>query len=195
MLRRKFGGSTLTIAHKSNKGDGDRGLRGSSAFEAGFDTVLEIQEHRKDALTHTHTIKLCVKKQKSGEDGQTFYMQSRFVDTPEGSSLVLDPVSEDIGRAALDAKTDDRTLTPDMVDNVLLGITDGGHVSTDRLVEALSKRLPSKRESAIRKALERGVKDGQYDKFKAGHGRWALPEMIAQDVEAPTPFPVSKVFA
>jgi hypothetical protein len=178
VLREKLGGATLTIAHKSNKSGDDRGLRGSSAFEAGFDTVLEIREHRKDELTGTHTIALIVKKQKSGEDGQTYYLQSDTIELPDGTrSLALIPVSEDVGRAALDAKPDSRKLTPDVVDNVLLGITDGGNVSTDRLIEALSKRL-DKSPEAVRKALDRGAKSGELIKFKAGRGRWALPEII-----------------
>jgi hypothetical protein len=180
VLREKLGGATLTIAHKSNKGDGDRGLRGSSAFEAGFDTVLEIREHRKDELTGTHTIALTVKKLKSGEDGQTFYLQSQFVKTPDGESLVLIGVSELVGRAALDAKQDDRKITADLIEDVLFGITDGGHVGTSRLIEALTART-RRSKSGIEKALERGLDTGEFARFKAGRGRWVLPEISAID--------------
>lgn len=180
-LRYVLGGSTLTVAHKSNKGDSDRGVRGSSAFESGFDTVLEIRRHAKDELTHDHTLELVVKKQKSGEDGQTYYLQSRFVGLPDGgSSLVLDPIDKDCAIAALTAKADNKTCDAGMVETALLGMTDGGYVSSDKLIKTLAKRL-DKSETAIQKALSRGLETGELTKFKSGRGQWSLPEIVALD--------------
>jgi hypothetical protein len=184
-IRERLGGSTLTVAHKSNKGDLDRGVRGSSAFEAGFDTVLEIRQHHKDEMTKMHTICVVVKKQKAGEDGACHYLQTRFIDNMEdgASSLVLVTVAEEVGKASLEQKPDGKKVTADLVETVLLGVTDGGYVSRAKLVEVLAKRL-DKSTSAVEKALERGVKSGELQKFVIGHGKWSLPEIVAADANS-----------
>jgi hypothetical protein len=81
-IRKALGCSTVTIHHMGK--DATKGARGSSAFYAGFDTVIFIDKAEKDAGT-----------------GTVFYLQARTVATPNGPSLALFPAAQDdLKRAA-----------------------------------------------------------------------------------------------
>jgi hypothetical protein len=79
------------VAHTGK--DRDRGLRGSSGFFAGFDTILAMNT-TQDAETLLHTAKLTVEKQKDGVSGMSYWFASREVTLIAASadckSLVLD---------------------------------------------------------------------------------------------------------
>lgn len=92
-IRAALGCSTLTVHHMGK--DVDKGPRGSSAFFAGFDTVLIIEKAAKDEATGSYFLTVRVDKQKDGEDGQEFILHARKVETPNGDSLALFPAAED----------------------------------------------------------------------------------------------------
>ena len=92
-IRGALGCSTLTIHHMGK--NLENGPRGSSAFYAGFDTVIMIDKAAKDEATGTYFLTVRVDKQKDGEDGQIFYLHARKVETPNGTSLALYPAAED----------------------------------------------------------------------------------------------------
>lgn len=97
-IRQHLECTTLTIHHMGK--NSEKGARGSSAFYAGFDTVLVIDKAVKDKETGDYFISLHVDKQKSGEDGQVFNLRSQRVSTQDGTSLVLRPITDDEARRA-----------------------------------------------------------------------------------------------
>jgi len=97
-IRRALGGSTLTVHHMGK--NLDKGARGSSAFYAGFDTVIVIDKAVKDETSGDYFLTVRVDKQKDGEDGQEFHLRAQTVLTPDGPSLVLEPASEDEAKRA-----------------------------------------------------------------------------------------------
>jgi hypothetical protein len=180
-VRERVGGTTLTVAHM---GYAMEHGRGSTAFEAGFDTVLYITEHHKNEDDGIHTICILVKKQKAGDDGAKFWLQSKLVTTDIGTSLALVPVSEEIGQAALQAKQTGR-ITPDIVDTAMIG--NGGHISTAALAKTIGQRT-GKPTDTVRKFLDRSKTKPEFAKFvieTASGTRWALPELIAAEAWQP----------
>lgn len=82
-LRHETGASvTISVGHFGK--DVDRGERGSSAFQASYDTILWVRKHHFDNETNVHTIELWLRKQKDGEDNKLYYMQSKKVTIPDG---------------------------------------------------------------------------------------------------------------
>ena len=79
-----FGCSVLAIHHTGK--DDARGARGSSAFHAGFDTVLEVKAHRA-----TKAVEVWVRKHKDAEEKETpFCFEGKTV----GNSLVFQPIDK-----------------------------------------------------------------------------------------------------
>jgi hypothetical protein len=149
-------------------------------------TILWVDRCVKDPDTGVHTIQILVRKQKDGEDGQRYYMQSRKVSTPHGDSLVLVPCSEDVAKGALSSKTS-KPLGPEDVRAALRNLCrGGGHVTTTRLVKELDQLLPGKAEGTIRNALNAQNKPGmRFHEFvygAPGDGNWSLllKDMAAQ---------------
>lgn len=171
-IRKQVGGTSLTIGHMSHKSD-DQDERGSSAFPAGFDTILWITNHQKDDETGVHTIALLVRKQKSIDDGQKYYLQSKVVVTPNGPSIVLVPCTEEQAREAR-SKKGKITVTAEMVD-AALKFASGGHMTTAclaRKVLELHSNLGITEET-IRKTLTR-QRDGRFAQFRHDTG-WVKP--------------------
>lgn len=76
-----FSCSVIAIGHTGK--DGERGHRGSSAFQAGFDTVLEVKAHRA-----TKVVAVWARKHKDAEEPETpWTFEGKLV----GPSLVFFP--------------------------------------------------------------------------------------------------------
>jgi hypothetical protein len=158
-IREQFGGgATLTIGHKGK--DQERGLRGSSAFTAGFDTVIDIIRHIKNEDSHLHTIEIKVENQKDGESGARYFLQSRRIETPDGLSLALTPCDEkDVIDALTEAK--EPTLTAAMVEEVLhQELAGGGHIGTGQLKHQIATRF-NRTEKSVHSALMANKAEGQ----------------------------------
>jgi len=83
-LVRVFGCAVLMIHHKSDK-VGAAEVRGSSAFQAGFDTLLSV-----DAVRSLKTVKVHVRKHKDAAERETpFTFQGHVV----AGSLVFEPIT------------------------------------------------------------------------------------------------------
>lgn len=185
-MRKELGGTTLTIGHMGK--DVTKGGRGSNAFYGGYDTEIHIIEHVHDTLTDVHTICVKLQKQKAGRGGMTYWLQSRLEGTPEGGdSLVLFPVSATEAQTAIkDVRQSNHSKVVKLtlaehVESVLFGMTDGGYVSTDRLIKALVERTGRTHEG-LKTSLKTGAKDGgDLQKFKVETGKWSLPEIIAAE--------------
>lgn len=80
-----FGCSVIAIHHTGK--DESRGARGSSAFYAGFDTVLEVKAHRA-----TKAVEVWVRKHKDAEERE---MPWTFEGRAVGDSLVFFPTSKE----------------------------------------------------------------------------------------------------
>ena len=89
-------GCSVLVLHHSGKDDA-RGARGSSAFQAGFDTVLEARAHKR-----TKAVAVYVVKQKDAEEKEAPWT---FEGKEVGSSLVFFPTSA-AEHHALTAKDD-----------------------------------------------------------------------------------------
>jgi hypothetical protein len=174
-IRKQTGGTSLTIGHMSHKSN-DRDERGSSAFPAGYDTILWIADHHKDEETGTHTLRIRVRKQKSIEDGAEFYLQSKLVGTPAGHSLVLGPLTEDAYRQAL-ARKDKITIAEEMVEAALKELaTPGIIIGTIALARKIRELNPDpvSSEETVRKTLSR-QRSKRFAKFAAEPSGWTLP--------------------
>ena len=171
-IRKQVGGTSLTIGHMSHKSD-DQDERGSSAFPAGFDTILWITHHHKDDETGVHTIVLLVRKQKSIDDGQRYYLQSKVIVTPNGPSIVLVQCSEEQAREAR-SKKGKISVTAEIVHEALK-LASGGHMTTAGLARKILDLHPNLgiTEDTIRKTLSR-QRDGRFAQFKHENG-WVKP--------------------
>jgi hypothetical protein len=166
-LREETGAAvSVTIGHFGK--DHSRGERGSSHFRASFDTVIWITNHKKDDAG-VHTIEIEVQKQKDGEDGQKYWLQTRRVETPDGDSLVLQPLTED---EAAEVLSDKRKVSKDDVAVALSELCrGGGHVSKRQLARHLESRFGMST-SGVEKALDRGLKNGTLSQF-CRDGKWS----------------------
>jgi hypothetical protein len=167
-IKDRIGGTSLTIAHTGK--DPSRGLRGSSGYFAGFDTVLFLNTTR-DPDTYLHTLDLEVEKQKDGISGKHYYFQSREVEIPDGKSLVLDSVDDDIGKKDL-RKT--RKMVSDDVWCAINALAPNGSTLTLRQIankiSATAGISVDGVEKNLRLAKERGEEGGHdpYKQFRDG---------------------------
>jgi hypothetical protein len=171
-LRHETGASvTISVGHFGK--DVDRGERGSSAFQASYDTILWVRKHHFDNETNVHTIELWLRKQKDGEDNKLYYMQSKKVAIPDGESMVLVPIT---ASEAQDIFSDKKPLSVEDVFCVLRELCrDDGRVTKRQLAEALARKR-NVGTSAIEKALDKGKGQDNW-KFKPFYhdGKWGLP--------------------
>ena len=183
-IREALGGSTLTIHHMGK--DREKGARGSSAFYAGFDTVIEIDSVTEDEKTGEFFLTAHVDKQKDGEEDQKFYLRTRKIETPDGPSLVLEVASEDdakrasgksvgLRRTDVGAALKVRGAYPGGA-NEWNG-TSGGidtrnlarEIARTRAVAADTGREPSAKEiDGIVAQLNTGVRNGSFDAYILG---------------------------
>jgi hypothetical protein len=80
-LREQFG-CTVVAVHHTGKDDG-RGARGSSAWDADFDSRIETRRPSMEALT----VEVRVRKHKNAADGQRWHFEGKHI----GGSLVFFP--------------------------------------------------------------------------------------------------------
>lgn len=80
----EFGCTVIAVHHKSDK-HGSSDVRGSSAFQAGFDTVLQVERNK---ATKTASVKV-TKHKDAPERPEPWTFKMRNV----GLSLVADPTS------------------------------------------------------------------------------------------------------
>jgi hypothetical protein len=157
--------------------DPTRGERGSTGFPAGFDTIIWIEDCKKDEETGVHTIQVWVRKQKDSDDGQRVWLQSQKIDTPNGDSLVLVPVDPEEGQDALsDSKKAKALDTPD-VEIALRTLVPDGVTPQPELVAHIMKAT-GRNEKTIRNTLNLHKKPGgKFHKFIHKDGMWGLPIM------------------
>lgn len=89
-LVEEFGCTVIAVHHASDKAEG-KGSRGSSAFFAGFDTVLEVVAHKP-----TKAVAIWVKKQKDVEER---FLPFTFEGRVLGPSLVFEATTIDQHKA------------------------------------------------------------------------------------------------
>ena len=132
------------------------------------------KKHCKDEDTGIHTIQLWVRKQKDGEDGAFYHLQSKPVQTPDGDSMVLVPIDESDARDLLEGK---RQLSKSDVECALKELCrDGGHVNKRTLATHLANRLQIS-VSGVEKALDRKFKTSEF----YNDGRWRLRVFLDGD--------------
>lgn len=173
-----FGCCVLAIHHTGK--DDTRGGRGSSAFHAGFDTVIDVKANRE-----TKAVEVWVRKHKDAEERETpFTFEGRVV----GPSLVFFPTNSEKHRA-LTEKIDD--LDPRLVGAALQGLDaygDEAGVTTRVLASALLPQIENETVEAREAAVGNfGRKLGACSKkslraYCTVHGngiRWHLPARAA----------------
>lgn len=182
-LVERFGCAVMVIHHKSDK-IGASPVRGSSAFVANFDTVLEVTAHRQ-----TKRVELRVRKHKDAEERlEPFTLVGHAI----AGSLVFDPTSAGDHR---DATAHGDQFSRKAVGAALQALAAIGREAakpTSMLAELLIPRLDNEDDAARKRAVGNGRKQlsklakpgGPLQAYKvyAGNGRdllWCLPEQIA----------------
>jgi len=184
-VRERIGGSSLTIGHMG--WDGER-ERGSSAFRGGFDTILWIDKMKRNLDTGEHVISLLIRKQKDDEDGQRYYMRAIKVQTPEGDSLVLEPMTKQDGLAAFaetkiqTSKTNPATVEAAMREIRPLGGTAGTREIAQKIAEMSDQKL-----NTVETYLSRNRGPGdKFEKYVFGDPReakWCIPGQHLEGTE------------
>ena len=136
----KTGATVLLITHTGK--DKNKGIRGSSAFYAGVDTVLTV-DRQVDSLN----LRMKVTKQKDGEDGAIFNFAMK-------KANVVAPLTGEI-IPTLRALSSASTLSA--ATQIQLLLRDGTPRSTSEITSALQSVTPLHR-TAIRKAISRVVR-------------------------------------
>ena len=177
-LKAEFGSTVLTVAHEGK--DGERGLRGSSAFGGGFDIILKM-----DADTEGLTATLSSPKVKDGSPIEPFALTGREHQLGNGrKSLVFDWADrQDFHGAKAKA------ITSQDVGTALkaLRAEKGETVTTELLAAYLAGEFSL--DDKVVKAKARALARGQKTRFAAyvAHagtgGRdgtlWTLPTLVA----------------
>jgi hypothetical protein len=168
-IRERVGGTSLTIAHTGK--DKSRGIRGSSGFFGGFDTILFVENCVRNDVTKTHTLDVLVEKQRDGEDSQRYYFQSEKMATPTGSSLVLHPLTDEDGENII-KKTS--LVTHESVISAIKELNPEGGTTTKRAIAKIIAEKLGLTVDGVEKALNRGTK------FKAFNhdGKWSVPSYL-----------------
>ena len=158
-IKDRVGGTSLTIAHTGK--DRARGLRGSSGYFAGFDTVLAVDTNQ-DSDTLLHTSELTIEKQKDGITGIHYWFQSREVEIPTGKSLVLDPISDEDGKKDMTKK---KPMNVNDVHSAIKSLAPNGSPLTKRQVATKLAAMMCITIDGAEKALDRH-KDKDNDPYK-----------------------------
>jgi hypothetical protein len=157
MIGRRLGCCVLTIMHEGK--DSQRGARGSSAFEAGFENVWRM-EADPDLLT----AKIVPVKLKDDAGIEGVFLQARQVPTPNGKgSLVFDRVERDDYQRVAGKRNG--IIRSDIGAALRsLGAIDGETVTTQVL--AMEIAGPGADRKLIG-AKERNLRDGSHGQFAA----------------------------
>ena len=158
-IKDRVGGTSLTIAHTGK--DRARGLRGSSGYFAGFDTVLAVDTNQ-DSDTLLHTSELTIEKQKDGVTGIHYWFQSREVEIPTGKSLVLDPISDEDGKKDMTKK---KPMNVNDVHSAIKSLGPNGSPLTKRQVATKVAAMMGITIDGAEKALDRH-KDKDNDPYR-----------------------------
>ena len=105
-----FGCTVISVHHSSDKTEG-RGARGSSAFKAGFDTVLEVKAHKA-----TKAVSVYVEKHKDAEEREKPWT---FEGRITGASLTFEATTADAHKLLTG---DSKEVTPKTVGAALKGL-------------------------------------------------------------------------
>jgi len=159
-IKDRIGGTSLTIAHTGK--DRTRGLRGSSGYFAGCDTVLAV-DTTQDPDTLLHTSELTVEKQKDGVTGKRYWFQSREVEIPDGKSLVLDPIDEEAGKRDITKK---KPMHYEDVLAAIRAVAPNGSALTKRDVAKKVAAMLNITINGVEKALDRDKEKGDKDRYK-----------------------------
>jgi AAA domain/Bifunctional DNA primase/polymerase, N-terminal len=106
-IRERFGCSVVAIHHSGK--DADRGARGSSAWNADFDTVIETQRPSKDHFN----VEVKVIKHKNAQDGKRWTLTGRN----HAGSLVFEPITAREFEEVVEETTD--RITPKKIGKAL----------------------------------------------------------------------------
>lgn len=173
-----FPGVAVIAIHHTGKDEG-RGARGSSAFFAGFDTVLEVKRHKPKA------VEVWVRKHKDAEEREApWTFEARTI----GPSLVLFPTTEAEHRAmvatdeldgkkvgaalkALGARGRDRAVVTNVLAAQLMPAREGDSVEAR---EALHKKTAQTLNKLARSRFE------AYHEVDGRDRIWFLPEPEAE---------------
>lgn len=142
-----FPGASVVALHHTGKDEG-RGARGSSAFLAGFDTVLELRAHKQ-----TKAVEVWVRKHKDAEErSEPFTFEGKAI----GNSLVFQPTTRE-EHAALTGK--DESLDHKSVHFTLTTLKASGRdnaVTTHVLAGEMCRLISdvSEREAAVKKTVQ-----------------------------------------
>ena len=168
-LKKAFKCCVCVIHHTPKEG---KEMRGSSAFYAGFDTVLHVVAEKEVKLVRMH-----VTKQKTDEErAYPFCYEGRMF----AGGLAFVHID---GRAAAQLSDETNVCSPR---NIMAALTELNafnpvHVSARILTEKLTPQLQNETEAdrktsveRVAKALAAAVKQKKLDGFHLG-GRWMLP--------------------
>jgi RecA-family ATPase len=168
-IRERINGTSLTIIHTGK--DNTNGIRGSSGYFAGFDTVLSVDNCNKDDDTGQHYLDLLVEKQKDDEDEQRYFFCSEKITTPDGESLVLRTMTEEDGRNLVKGR---KPLGQEDVLCAIKELTAGDpkkHTTKRAIARLLSERLGMTIDG-VEKMLDRKFKQYSVD------GKWYMPSYL-----------------
>jgi hypothetical protein len=159
-IKDRIGGTSLTIAHTGK--DRARGLRGSSGYFAGFDTVLAVNT-TQDPDTLLHTSELTIEKQKDGITGIHYWFQSREIEIPDGKSLVLDPIDDEVGKKDM---TKRKPMKYEDVYVAIRSLAPNGSILTKREVATQVAATLNITVNGVERALDRDKEKGDKDRYK-----------------------------
>lgn len=173
-LVERFGCSVLAVHHTGK--DTARGARGSSAFHAGFDTVIEVSANRSNKA-----VSVSVRKHKDAEERETpWTFEGRLI----GGSLVFFPTTVAEHRALTNEESEYSSRKIGAALQKLGAYGEDHGVTTNVLVSSLRPQTENEVDAdyqlaigRMMRSLHRMAKD-QLDPyvFRVGKGLlWALP--------------------
>lgn len=177
-IRRTLRCSVLVVHHSGK--DGEKGARGSSALNGGFDTTHEVVAHKA-----TRALAVYNRKQKDADERPQPWM---FEGKEIGTSLVFNPISGDTYRALT---VQDDALAPKRIGAQLLKLgargQDGAittHVLASSLYQGPQDEAPEVTQQAVERLVRslRAASRGRLEAYANRDGReivWSLPEVAA----------------
>lgn len=175
-LKRTFGCTVCVVHHTPADG---KDPRGSTAFYAGFDTVLKVVADKAVKLAT-----MFVKKQKTAEEREhPFHWEGKRI----GSGLAFTPIE---GKQARLMSEDADIYSAKSISRTLVGLKafEPNHVSTHVLAQALTPQIQNETieqrndsVSRVQKGLTAAAKSGKLSGYFDGVGaglKWSLPAPV-----------------
>lgn len=144
-----FGCTVLIIHHQSDK-EGSRGARGSSAFFAGFDTVLEVEAYKPTKAVAVH-----VRKHKDAEEREAPWT---FEGRVTGPSLTFQPTTLEQHKL-LSGETKD--LMPKSVGAALRALSAFGEEAGVTTAVLATQLTPTREDESVEKRSEAIARTGR----------------------------------